>query len=554
MTIGVPVGPARRLGAPRFAAWRVASRRRRTAAGSRPPPFPLLAAAAIVALLGLLPIGVTLSRAMQVDVAAAGALLFRPLVGRLLFNTLALVAAGTLTAAVVGTAAAWFVERTRLPGRRIWASLAAVPLAIPSFVTSFAWVSLSPAFQGFPGALLVVTCAYYPLLYLPVAAALRGLDPALEETARSLGCGPWQRFTRVVLPHLRPALFGGMVLVALNVLVEFGAFALLRYRTFTTEIYAEYRTGFAGPQAALLAVVLMMLCVAFLAIESVARGHVRYARVARGTGRVATRYPLGRARLPVLLGFVVLVVVTLGVPLGMILFWLTQPGAAAITPAEVSAGILISSTLSSLEYGAAGASLTMILAFPIAFLAVRYDGPVVAAIERAAWLVQGVPGIVVALALVALTVHTLHPLYQSSLLLVIAYAILFLPLALVSIKASLQQAERRLEDVGRSLGLGWAAVTRRIVLPVAGPGLAAAAAMVFVAVVTDLTTTLLLAPIGTHTLATRVWVDTSTLAFAAAAPFAALMATISLLSTGLLAHRFGGTNRLRNDLTPGARR
>jgi iron(III) transport system permease protein len=76
-------------------------------------------------------------------------------------------------------------------------------------------------------------------------------------------------------------------------------------------------------------------------------------------------------------------------------------------------------------------------------------------------------------------------------------------------------------------------------LPLAGPGLGAAAAMVFVSVVTELTATLLLAPIGTQTLATQIWADTSTLAFAAAAPYTALMMTISLLATWLLARRFG---------------
>jgi iron(III) transport system permease protein len=157
-----------------------------------------------------------------------------------------------------------------------------------------------------------------------------------------------------------------------------------------------------------------------------------------------------------------------------------------------------------------------------------------------AYLAQGVPGIVVALALVALTVRALHPLYQSAALLVVAYAILFLPLALVSVRAALMQAQRRLEDTGRSLGLTWFAVAWRVMLPLAGPGLGAAAALVFVSVVTELTATLLLSPIGTTTLATQVWANTTSLAFAAAAPYAALMAMLSLLSTWLLARRFGG--------------
>ena len=85
------------------------------------------------------------------------------------------------------------------------------PLAVPPFISSYAWVSLSPDLQDFLGAWLVVTCSYYPLVYLPVAAALRGMDPTLEETGRSLGRGAWACFFRIVLPQLRPALLGGML-------------------------------------------------------------------------------------------------------------------------------------------------------------------------------------------------------------------------------------------------------------------------------------------------------------------------------------------------------
>ena len=503
---------------------------------TRPSPVLFLAAAA-AALLVLLPLAYTVLQAVQVELAEAEELLWRPLVGQLLINTLGLVLATTAVSAVVGTGCAWLVERTHLPGRRAWAVLAAVPLAIPPFITSYGWVSLSADLQDFAGALLVVTCAYYPLVYLPVAAALRGMDPALEETGRSLGLGPWRCFRRVVLPQLRPALLGGMLLVALNVLVEFGAFTLLRFRTFTTELYAEYRTGFDGPGASLLAVVLLVLCLAFLFAEQRVRGHARYARIGRGTRRLSTPLLLGWARLPVLAGFFLLVLATLGVPLGMILYWLTQHGTAAISPAAVSAARLLDATLASVWLGVAGAAVTVVLALPLGFLVVRHEGRLIVMLERLAYLAQGVPGIVVALALIALTIGT--PLYQSATLLIFAYAILFLPLALVSVRAALAQAQVSLEETGRSLGLNWIAVLWRVLLPLAGPGLGAAAALVFVSVVTELTVTLLLAPIGTRTLATQVWADTSTLAFAAAAPYAALMAALSLVSTWLLARRFG---------------
>jgi iron(III) transport system permease protein len=492
-----------------------------------------------VTALVLLPLVYTLNEALDIDPQDAIELVFRPLVGELMLNTLSLVLATTLLSSIIATAAAWCVERTDLPGRRVWGIVVAVPLAIPAFVSSFAWVSLDIGLQDFLGAVVVVTCSYYPLIYLPVAAALRGIDPALEETARALGETGWGTFRRVVLPQLRPALLGGMLLVALNTMVEFGAFSLLRFRTFTTEIYAEYRTGFEPPEIALLAMILLVLCLICLVAELWVRGRARYARVGRGARRAAVPHPLGWVRYPVIAGFVVLVAATLGVPLGMMGYWLTQHGAAAVTPEAVSAPALLGATVSSLAFGGAGAALSLVLAFPLALLAIRHDSRLVVLIERGAYLAQGTPGIVVALALVSLTIDWLQPLYQSATLLVIAYAILFLPLALVSTRAALAQVPRGLEEAGRSLGLGRMAVMLRVLLPLAGPGLGAAAAMVFVSVVTELTATLLLAPIGTRTLATQVWANTSSLAFAAASPYAALMTLISLLSAWLLARRFG---------------
>ena len=466
-------------------------------------------------------------------------LLVRPLVGELLVNTLLLVGAACVLAAIIGAACAWCVERTDLPGRPVWGVLAAAPLAVPPFISSYAWVSISGSLEGFWGALLVITCAYTPFVFLPVSAALRGLDPALEETARALGDGPWRCFARVVLPQLRPALLGGMLLVALNTLVEFGAFTLLRFRTFTTELFAEYRTGTDGGETALVASVLITLCLLCLLLEWRVRAGGRYDRVARFTGRRGARAALGRLRMPVLCGLAVLNAATLGVPIGMVLFWMTRHNAASVTAVAATLPAVLDAFMQSVLLGLGGAAVTMALAIPLGILTARYRGRLVTVLERAAWLAQGVPGIVVALALVTLTLDLVPGLYQTQALLVLAYSVLFLPLALVSVRAALLQAQPGIEDASRTLGLGWAATTWRVTLPVAGPGLGAAAALVFVSIVTELTATLLLSPAGTETLATQVWADTSTLAFAAAAPYAALMVACSLCSTWMMARRFG---------------
>ncbi len=141
------------------------------------------------------------------------------------------------------TGTAWLVERTDLPGRRVWAVLLVVPLAIPDFVVSFGWASLSTAVTGFWGAVLVMTLSIYPLVYLPVASSLRNADPAQEEVAHE----PWRRpAAHVLAHHRRPGPGGhpgGCLLVVLVLLAEYGAFEILGYQTFTTEIFTEFDAG-----------------------------------------------------------------------------------------------------------------------------------------------------------------------------------------------------------------------------------------------------------------------------------------------------------------------
>jgi iron(III) transport system permease protein len=487
---------------------------------------------AVITLLAVLPLGAVLAHAWSIGGAEAQRLLVRPRVARLVVNTLSLVLAGTAVSAVIGVAVAWAVERSDLPGRQVWAVLAALPIAVPAFVASYSWVSLTPAVEGFGGAVLILSLAYYPLVYLPVAALLRGMDPALEEVGRSLGLGPWRTFFRVVLPQTRPALLGGSLLVALHLLGEFGAFAMLRFDTFTTAIYDQYRLTFNGPAASLLAAALTLPCLALLVAETRVRGD---AAAGRGEdARPCLRHQLGwTAPLAVAL-LAALIGLALGVPLATLGYWLTH-GSSAAFPLDT----LVTAAGTTLRLGLEAAALTTLLAIPIGFLAVRFPGPLATLCERAVYVSAGLPGIVIALALVTVVIGRAQPLYQTEGLLVTAYAILFLPRALVAVRAAIAQTSRSLEETARTLGARPAQVLWRVTLPLMVPGLGAAAALVFLSVVTELTATLLLAPIGTETLATHVWSNTATLAYGAAAPFAALMVAIGAVPTYLLARRAG---------------
>lgn len=492
------------------------------------PRLLLLLSAAIV-LVAMIPLFFVVGYVVSTGWDEAVTLIWRPRVGELFRNTGLLVTGCVGLTAVLGTGAAWLVERTTLPGRRVWNVLLVAPLAVPAFVNSFGWVSLTARVEGYAGALLIVSLSYYPLVFLPVAAMLRGLDPALEETAAALGHSPWRTFIRVVLPQLRPALLGGTLIVALHVLAEFGALQLLRFPTFTTAIYDLYRSSFNGPAANMLAGVLLLSCLLLLTLELRLRGHHRYSRLGGGSARTIPRKRLGRATAPCLLAVGGLTALALGVPLGSLTYWLAT-GSSTSFPI----GDLARTTATSLGLGVAGAILAMALAFPIAWLCVRRRGRLTILMERLTYFGNAVPGIVVALALVTVSIRFAPAVYQTLVLLVLAYAIMFLPRAMVSIRAALDQAPPVFDEVARALGSGPLETLRRVTLPLVAPGLGAGTALVFLAVVTELTATLLLAPIGTRTLATQFWSNSSSIAYGAAAPYAALMVILSAPVTLLL--------------------
>jgi iron(III) transport system permease protein len=482
-----------------------------------------------VALLAMIPLVYVVTYTVIIGPAEIWDLVFRPRILDLLRNTVTLAAACMAASATLGVGLAFLVERTDLPARRLWHGLLVAPLAVPAFVNGYAWVSLDRSIHGFGGAWLVVTLSYYPLVYLPAVAALRGLDPALEEASWSLGHTRWQTFARVVLPQLRPALLGGSLLVGLHLLSEFGALALLRFPTFTTAIYDQYGSTFNGAAATAMAGVLVLLCLFLLLAELRLRGNRRYARVGHGAARVSEPLVLRRLRWPLLVLVTALVVLALGVPTYALVHWL-----AVGTSTEFPLDELLRATGSTVLLAALGALVTTLAAVPVAWLAVRYRGRITTLVERSTYVANALPGIVVGLALVVASLRLVPLVYQTALLLVVAYAILFLPRAVVTVRAGLEQAPEVLDHVAQSLVTGPIATARRVTLPLIAPSLGAGAALVFLAISTELTATLMLSPIGTRTLATEFWSASSELRYGAAAPYALLLVLISVPATVLL--------------------
>ncbi len=491
-----------------------------------------------MAVVSLVPLGYVLVSSSSLGATAAVEFLVRPRIGDLLWNTSRLLVGGVLLSVVLGVGSAWLVERSDLPRRGLWHGLMCAPLAVPAFVNGYGWVSTTHAVQSFPGAVLVVSLSYYPLVYLPTVAALRRLDPGLEEVSTSLGHGRWATFLRVVLPAISTAVTGGALLVGLHLLAEYGALQLLNYPTLTTAILAQYGAAFNGAEATLLAAVLVAFCLALLGVEVSLRRRRVFSRVGSGASRALEPLTLGRSGPPLTVAMGGLVVLALGVPLLSLGRWLVRGSSTSL-----DGGDLVAATTTTLGLAVTSGLVATAAAVPVAWLAVRHRGRLTTFVERSTYLTSALPGIVVALALVTVSIRVVPALYQTVPLLLLGYVILFLPRALVSVRGTLELAPPVLEDVARTLGCSGPRAAARVTVPLLLPGLGAGVALVALAVSTELTATLLLSPIGTTTLSTRFWSQASSVAYGAAAPYALALILLSVPATWLLSRLSLGERR-----------
>lgn len=515
------------------------------------PPAPVASLLGLVVGAGAaLPLGYLLWRASEVGWARSWEIATSERSLTLLANTVRLAVAVTIACIVISVPLAWLTTRTNLPGRRFWVIVTALPLAIPTYVGSFAvigalgprgvlqsWlqplgVERIPAIYGFWGAFAVLTLFSYPYVLLTVRAAYRRLDPSLEEASRTLGHGSFATFRRVVLPQLRPSIAAGGLLVSLYTLSDFGAVSMLRYDTFTRAIYTQYRGALDRSTAAVLGLMLVALTIGVLAVEQRFRGREQLHRLHGGGARHPRVVDLGPWRWAASAACGLLVLLALVVPLGVVAWWWWR---------GVDTGLSwlpdLSLVVNSLRAAALGAVFTVLAAWPVAWLSVRQRGWLSRLVERLAWSGYALPGLVVALALVFFGARVVPWAYQTLGMLVFAYMVLFLPQAIGALRASLLQVTPSVEEASHLLGAGSWRTFRRVVLPLARPGALAGGALVFLTAMKELPATLLLAPTGYGTLSTRVWNATAEGFLARAAAPALALVLLSALPMALLVVR-----------------
>lgn len=455
-------------------------------------------------------------------------------------NTALLMALSGGLAVVIGTATAWLVSAAEFPGRRVLALALVLPLAVPAYIAAYIYADILsfagpvqsalrsvtgwsvadytfPAIRSLPGGALVLALVLYPYVYLLARGAFAAQSLTQFRAARSLGASPHAAFWRVALPAARPAIAGGLALVLMEVLADFGVAEYFAIPTFSTGIFRSW-LAMGDKQAALkLAAVMLIFVAALVMFEARTRAGRSDSRDGLANRRddeaLIELSPSGRAfavmicALPVLLGFVI--------PAGW-LGWLSLGDAA-----QGAIGELGRYLGGSLQLGLAAAVTCVVAALLLAFAKARSHSSLVKGAIRLATLGYALPGALLAVGLLAplgvfdqnLTRFARDSwgygggllLSGTSLILVYALAVRFLTVAYNSVDSGLARIPARLDAAARSLGAGPARVLARIYAPLLAPSLGTGAALVFIDTLRELPATLILRPFNLETLATRTY-------------------------------------------------
>lgn len=477
----------------------------------------------------VLPLGYLVARAGSRGWDHAADIVFRGRTLEQLTTTVTLMGGVAAATLLLGVGSAVAVDRIRLPWPRAWWILLTAPIAVPSYVAAFALLNVQPTARGVIPAVIVIALTTYPYVTLPTLAALRRTDHAAADVARSLGASSVRAFVTVTLPQILPAALAGALLCVLYALADFATPAMLRTQTLTVGVMSLFTGTIDRSSAAALSLMLIVLALFVVTAEQAFRrfGSARSPIAAREIG--ARRYGAPRTAIAAI---AILTPALLAVVAPLIILFDRMIDSQRYASEWV--GDLLPAAVTTVALGAVTAVVATALALPVAALGARMRRRWLLVVEGASFLGQALPGIVVALALVFLSLSLTPWAYQTAGVLVACYVVLFLPKIIGSARAAIGQVPVEVEEQARSLGRGGLRAWLTVTLPQAGPGIAVGAVLAMAATMKEVPATLLLRPTEMETLATELWSKTSIGAYGAATPAALSLILVGLLPAWLL--------------------
>ncbi len=475
------------------------------------------------------------------------------LLPRYLRQTLLLLAGTGLLTFLIGCGTAWLVSVYDFPGRRLWEWALILPLSLPTYIAAFAYAGLldytgpvqrlfrawgiadAPSLDilNLPGVTVVISLVLYPYVYLITKVAFRSQSGRLLEAARLMGRKGWSLFWQVGLPAARPAVAGGLALVLMETLNDYGAVKYYGVDTFTTGIFRAWFSMGDADSALRLSACLMLGTFLILFLERQLRRRARYQESRSESRLQRRRLPGGRGvlastlvALPILGGFLI--------PVGQLSYWALRSG-SKLTP---DLHLLIGRTFG---LATAAAFFAVLVATLILYTGRLHRGFLTGLLSQVSVLGYSIPGAVIAVGILFTSTRLdqgLRELWDPSLGLVVtgsvggllfAYLVRFLAVGHNTLHGGFEKVCGSLDEAARSLGAGTLRTLFRVDLPLLQGPLLGAGLLVFVDVVKELPLTLILRPFNFDTLATKVFELAGDERVAAASSGALVIVLTSLL-------------------------
>ncbi|MDX0751212.1 ABC transporter permease subunit [Sinorhizobium medicae] len=460
-------------------------------------------------------------------------------------RTLLLVLFTCTASAIIGILAAWLVATYEFPLRRILSAALVLPLAIPAYLSAYAFGELLtfagpvqglvrslfgfqtsrdywfPDVRSLGGAVLVLSSVLYPYVYLACRSIFLMQGRAAADVARTLGAGPVRVFFRVQLPMARPAIMIGLTLVAMETLNDIGAVEFLGVQTLTFSIFNTWlnRGSLAG--AAQIACVMLVFVIALMMIERAARRRQRFA----SQKTTAAIHDVARLKLSGWKKWAATAACFVPILSGFAVPFLVLGDYAMRRLDQFLAPRLLSALANSVLVSGLTALATVLLGFVLAYAARSGRSRITDIAARLASFGYGVPGTVLAIGVLfpiaALDnaidaqmraffgISTGLLMTGTGFAIVYACTVRFLTMAEGTLEAGFQKLSPHLDMAARALGRTSGQTLRSVLLPMMRPAVLTAALLVFIETMKELSATIMLRPFNFNTLATLVYEDAS---------------------------------------------
>lgn len=469
-------------------------------------------------------------------------------------NTLFVGVLGTIGACLIGVPLAFFTARFHIRGKALISTLAILVLVAPPFIGAYAWIMMfgsngfitnffasfgihTPTIYGAHGIILVFTLKFFPFVFLMTQTALNAVNKSFEDAAENLGCNVWQRFFKITLPLVFPAISTGAIICFVLSIADFGTPAILGrgFRTLSTIAYSAYTSELGGTPTMAVTISLVMMAISMLALLAQRRILAKRRYASAMTNRPVVQHLTGMRNALVHMFCYAVVFVAMAPTLVVVYTsFLKTKGPVFIGGYGMQSYQRViadapEAIFNSFLFAFTAVVFIAIFSSLISYLIVRRESKVSGLIDLLMMVPYLVPGIVMAIGFVTTFRSDWFDLTGTAAIIIMVYFIRRLPYGVRSTTTSLRQVKPSIEEAAVNLGASPLKAFATITVPLIFPGLIVGSLMSFITAVNELSSTLILYTSGTVTMPVKIYISVLDGEFG----LAAALSTILLFSTGI---------------------